>query len=71
MPKRVYEHKNKLVDGFSKKYNVSKLVYYEVFENVEDAIASEKRIKKWRREWKMDLILGANPKLRDLSVSLC
>ena len=48
--KRVYEHKDKLVDGFSKKYNLSKLVYYELFENMESAIIREKRLKRWNRE---------------------
>jgi len=64
--KRVYEHKNKLVDGFSKKYNLSKLVYYELFENMESAIIREKRLKKWNREWKLKLIDNFNPNWEDL-----
>jgi len=64
--KRVYEHKNKLVDGFSKKYNLSKLVYYELFENMESAIIREKRLKKWNREWKLELIDNFNPNWEDL-----
>jgi len=64
--KRVYEHKNKLVDGFIKKYNLSKLVYYELFENMKSAIIREKRLKKWNREWKLELINNFNPNWEDL-----
>ena len=66
MVKRVYEHKNKFVDGFSKKYNLTKLVYYELFDNIEDAITREKRLKKWNRDWKIELINKFNPKWKDL-----
>jgi putative endonuclease len=64
--KRVYEHKNKLVDGFSKKYNLTKLVYYEIFDAIENAIAREKQIKGWIRKKKEDLIDNMNPDRRDL-----
>lgn len=51
LAKRIYEHKNDLIDGFSKKYNVHNLVYYEVHSEIEEAISREKQIKKWNREW--------------------
>ena len=64
--KRVYEHKNNLVDGFTKKYSVHCLVYFEVCEDVRVAIQREKNIKKWRRRWKIELIEKNNPDWRDL-----
>jgi len=64
--KRVYEHKENLADGFTKKYNVHSLVYYEVFNNINEAILREKRIKEWRREWKTQLIEKKNPDWKDL-----
>ena len=64
--KRVYEHKNKLVDGFTKKYNIDRLVYFYEFSNVKEAIEMEKKIKKWSRQKKLDLILGMNPNTDDL-----
>ncbi len=64
--KRVYEHKNDLVDGFTKKYRVHNLVYYEVYNNIDDAISREKRIKKWKRQWKIKLIEKENPLWTDL-----
>lgn len=64
--KRIYEHKTKLSEGFSKKYNLNKLVYYEVFENIECAISREKQLKRWHREWKFNLIKDFNPQLEDL-----
>lgn len=64
--RRMYEHKNKLVDGFTKKYNVDKLVFYEVFNNPVDAISAEKKIKGWLRKKKIDLIKSQNPKFKDL-----
>ena len=63
---RVYEHKNDLVDGFTKKYGVHTLVYYKAYENVVAAIAEEKRLKKWNRQWKLHLIENSNPEWRDL-----
>jgi len=54
--KRVWQHKNGFVEGFSKKYGIKKLVYYEVHEDVENAIKREKQLKKWRRAWKIELI---------------
>lgn len=66
LKRRVYEHKNKLFDGFTKKYNVDKLVYYEIFDRIEDAIAREKQIKAGSREKKIRLIYGMNPDFEDL-----
>lgn len=64
--KRVYQHKNKIFEGFTKKYNVDKLVYYEIYNNVEDAIRREKQLKNWHRDWKMRLIGENNPEFEDL-----
>ena len=66
LERRVYEHKNKLLDGFTKKYNLNKLVYYEEFNDVNLAILREKEIKKWRREKKDKLINTVNLKWEDL-----
>ena len=64
--KRVYEHKNSLADGFTKKHKVHDLVYYEIHENIEQAIIREKQLKKWRRKWKIELIEKDNHQWRDL-----
>jgi len=64
--KRVWEHKNKRVDGFTKKYEVHHLVYYEIHENPESAIIREKQIKKWNRLWKIRIIEEINPEWKDL-----
>jgi len=64
--KRIWEHKQKIVKGFTKKYSVDKLVYYEEFANINDAILREKRLKKWNRDWKLDLIEKLNPCWSDL-----
>jgi putative endonuclease len=64
--RRVYEHKNDLVEGFSKKYSVHQLVYFEVCEDVRTAIQREKNIKKWNRQWKIELIEKNNPEWKDL-----
>ena len=63
---RVYQHKNDLVDGFTKQYQVHTLVYYQQFEDIEAAILEEKRLKKWKRDWKIRLIEKNNPEWRDL-----
>jgi len=68
--KRVYEHKNNLVEGFTKKYSVHNLAYYERYNDVYSAIAREKRLKKWKRQWKIDLIEKGNPEWRDLYPNL-
>ena len=67
LPRRLYEHRNGLVEGFTKKYNVHKLVYYENTSDVYSAISREKQLKKWRREKKNQLIEMMNPQWRDLS----
>ncbi|MGA2671014.1 MAG: GIY-YIG nuclease family protein [Dehalococcoidia bacterium] len=64
--KRVYEHKAKLVDGFTKKYNIVKLVYYEIFEDIENAILREKQLKTGSRQKKNTLIDSTNREWRDL-----
>ena len=64
--RRIYEHKEKLVDGFAKKYNVTKLVYYEVFEDIENAISREKQLKAGSRQKKNDLINQMNRGWREL-----
>ncbi len=61
LERRVFEHKNKLVEGFSKKYNLKKLVYYEATDDVISAIRREKQLKNWRRDWKINLIKEFNP----------
>lgn len=68
--KRVYEHKNKQVEGFSATYGVDKLVYFEVFETGVEAIIREKQLKKWNRKWKLELIEKKNPTWKDLYGSL-
>ena len=65
--KRVYEHKNKLIPGFTKKYNISRLIYFETFGDVYSAIAREKTIKGWLRKKKAQLISENNPEWKDLS----
>jgi len=64
--RRVDQHKSSEVPGFTKRYGVNRLVHYEVFENVWDALTREKRLKKWNREWKIKLIEQDNPEWRDL-----
>ena len=63
--KRVYEHKNDLVDGFTKKYQVHSLVCFEIFQDVKEAIHREKCIKQWKRAWKIELIEKNNPNWKD------
>lgn len=64
--RRVYEHKNKVVPGFTSRYGVDRLVWFECYDDPENAIAREKDIKKWRRAWKLRLIEQMNPDWRDL-----
>ena len=68
--KRIWQHKNKFISGFTEKYNVTNLVYYEIHENPVEAITREKQIKKWNRAWKMKLIETENPEWCDLFESL-
>jgi len=70
LKKRIYEHKESLIDGFTKKYKVSKLVYFETTNDINSAIQREKQMKKWKREWKLKLIERENPCWIDLYDSL-
>ena len=70
LQKRIWEHKNKVVEGFTEKYNVDKLVYYELTEDIETALNREKQLKRWHRQWKINLIKEMNPELKDLSEEL-
>jgi putative endonuclease len=70
LPKRIYEHKNKLVEGFTEKYNADKLVYFEQTEDVNSALRREKQLKNWHRDWKINLINSFNPQWRDLAGTL-
>ncbi|HET7248249.1 MAG TPA: GIY-YIG nuclease family protein [Gemmatimonadales bacterium] len=69
LQRRVHEHRDKLIDGFTKRYNVTHLVYFETMTDVHEAIAREKTIKKWSRAKKIALIKSTNPKWKDLSRS--
>jgi putative endonuclease len=64
--RRIYEHKNKVVHGFTKQYGVDRLVWFEVYDDLTNAIVREKEIKKWRRAWKLRLIERSNPQWVDL-----
>ena len=64
--KRVWQHKNNMVEGFTQRYGVHLLVWFEPHESMESAIAREKAIKEWKRQWKLKLIETANPDWRDL-----
>ena len=68
--KRVHQHKIDVTDGFTRKYKVHNLVYYETFNRIQDAITREKRMKKWERAWKVELIEKSNPNWEDLFDSL-
>ena len=71
LPKRIWEHKNHVVDGFSKKYKTDLLVYFEMHETMEAAITREKQMKKWNRAWKLELIEKDNPEWNDLYDEIC
>lgn len=64
--RRIYEHKNELIDGFTKRYHIKNLVYYEQTTDINEAILREKRLKKWNRAWKIELIEKLNPNWEDL-----
>jgi len=66
--RRVFEHKNGLVQGFTKRYRLTILLYFEEYRNIKEAIAREKQLKNWRRDWKLNLIKKTNPRLEDLSL---
>ena len=67
LERRMFEHKNKLIEGFTKKYGLDRLVYFETFQYVNDAIKREKNMKKWKRQWKIGVIEKENPNWKDLS----
>ena len=71
LPKRIWEHKNKCIDSFTKKYNLNKLVYYEAFDDIENAINREKELKGKLRQKKIDLINSINPDWLDLYDNIC
>jgi putative endonuclease len=66
LAKRIWEHKNNAVEGFTKRYNVHRLVWYELHETMGSAIQREKQMKEWKRKWKLELIESTNPNWRDL-----
>ena len=68
LQRRIEQHKSKQAKGFTEKYNVNKLVFFEEFSNIGDAIKSEKQLKAWKRSWKLRLIEESNPEWRDLSL---
>jgi len=68
--RRIYEHKNKFIDGFSNKYNLNKLVYFEITNDIHVALKREKQLKNWHRQWKINLIEENNPNWNDLSSEL-
>lgn len=67
---RLHQHREGLIKGFTSRYGVTRLVYFEMFETMEQAIAREKALKKWNRDWKLNLIEGANPEWVDLALGL-
>ena len=69
LERRMFEHKNKLNDGFAKKYNLTILVYFEVYPHVKDTILREKRLKKWKMQWKINLIQEENSGWNDLAAN--
>jgi len=68
--KRIYQHKNGLISGFTEKYKVHKLMYFEQYEDISEAIKREKQLKGWRRDWKLKLIEDNNPRWEDLYDSI-
>jgi len=70
LQRRVYEHRHGLADGFTKRYGVYRLVHFQAFDDIAEAIAQEKRLKRWKRDWKIKLIEETNPDWRDLTDTL-
>jgi putative endonuclease len=70
LARRVWEHRTKAIPGFSARYGVDRLLWYEVYERIDEAITREKALKKWRRAWKIKLIEDMNPEWRDLYETL-
>ncbi len=71
LQKRVWQHKNKVIEGHTEKYNKDRLVYFEIFEDIEEAIKREKQLKNWHRPWKINLIEEKNPNWDDLFEEIC
>jgi putative endonuclease len=69
--RRIYEHRTKAVTGFTAKYNITQLVWFEIYDDPISAISREKELKKWRRDWKVQLIEKDNPKWEDLYETIC
>ena len=67
LERRMFEHKHKIIDGFTSKYELDKLMYFEQFQYINDAIKREKQLKNWNRQWKIDLIESENKEWKDLS----
>lgn len=70
LQKRIWEHKNKVVEGFSAQYDLTRLVWYEVYDDIQEAIKREKQMKKWERDWKIKRIYDVNPDWNDLYETL-
>lgn len=71
LPRRIWEHKNGVTEGFTKRYAVDRLVHFEVFDDFEKAVLQEKRLKRWRRAWKVELIEKSNPGWLDIYEDVC
>jgi len=69
--RRIYEHRTKIIQGFTSKYNITRLVWFEIYEDPISAISREKELKKWKRAWKVQLIEAQNPRWDDLYESIC
>jgi putative endonuclease len=69
--RRIFEHRNKVVPGFASKYNITRLVWFEMYDDAISAISREKQLKKWKRSWKIQLIEAENPQWNDLYDSIC
>jgi putative endonuclease len=70
LPKRMHEHRQGLVPGFTRRYGINRLVHVETFDSIENAILREKRLKEWKRDWKIELLERENPLWHDLAVTL-
>lgn len=70
LARRLFEHRQGLTVGFTKRYNIKRLVYYESTESIETAIAREKQLKRWHRQWKINLIESTNPQWKDIGFSM-
>jgi putative endonuclease len=68
LERRMFEHKNKMINGFTKRYNLTKLVYFEETSDIKSALEREKQLKNWHRDWKIKLINNFNPEWKDLSI---